>query len=133
MKFFAAYIALMALIMLCACEQNPMQSNSTYKEGVEWYSDYPIEATYKIGAVYWAGPDTLLHVDDPIITYYSDKPIKDVLLSVLMSDGQRIAIPCYYEDKGRTVYTYNDLIYGQEGNEEVVSFRFDVMAYVEAK
>lgn len=114
-----------AIAFLVAC--NPAQVDDTgYSDNtVGWYSDYQVPDLVS-GKVFFAGMDTILKVNGPIVTYYSDKPIKDALVSVVNNNGYRASIASYYENEGSIITVYMDEIKAIPGAKEI---RFDVMAY----
>ncbi len=128
MKNLLFALALSSLSLM-GCLTDSEKGQSVYMLNTDSFqAEYPVDITFNIGGEY----DSALTIDDPKITYHTNKPIKDVLLSVLMSNGERIAIPCYYSDRGNEVTTYNDLIYGLGGDWEPISFRFDIMVYTDS-
>ncbi len=79
------------------------------EEGIAWYSDYPVSATYAIGKVFYAGKDTLLYIDDPVITYRSDKFIKTGKVTVFHK-GIGYNVDCTV--RAYEIRVFNDVLYG---------------------
>lgn len=116
---YAFTLCAIALLFLGACSPTTSEPDDGL---VGWYSDYTVDQLMGDGVAYMAGPDTLLYVTDPVITYsitvfdrYEGRPIpqKKVLYTnvFVLQNGKEYPVPCYYDSLVNTVRVYNDEIY----------------------